>query len=129
MEAAGADDAVSTTEPPAQKVVAPPGVIVTTGLGFTVTDRAADPVQPLAVVMVTIYVPAVEGVMAAVVAPVLHIYDTAAGLPLAVSTTEPPAQKVVGPPGVIVVVGLALTVTATAVPDPVQPAPVLTVTL
>lgn len=51
--AAGADDAVNTTEPPAQKVVAPLGVIVTTGFVFTVTDRAAEPVQPEALVTVT----------------------------------------------------------------------------
>ena len=38
-----ADDELSITEPPAQKVVAPPGVMVgVDGIGFTVTTVAAD---------------------------------------------------------------------------------------
>ena len=38
-----ADDELSNTEPPAQKVVGPPGVIVgVAGIGLTVTTVAAD---------------------------------------------------------------------------------------
>jgi hypothetical protein len=64
-------EAVSVTLPPAQNVVGPEGVMVAVGSGLTVTvcDAGAD-VQPLASVVVTVYVPAVDTVMAAVVAPV-----------------------------------------------------------
>ena len=39
--------AVSVTEPPAQKVVAPLGVIVAVGKGFTVTTVIADVAEQL----------------------------------------------------------------------------------
>lgn len=69
-------------------------------------------------------------VIAATVAPLLQIKVTAAGVLLAVNTTLPPAQKVVGPDGVMVVTGLALTVTVTPLTaEPVHPAAVVTVTL
>lgn len=45
--------AVSTTDPPWQNVVGPPGVTVAIGLGFTVTLIEADPVHPLALVTIT----------------------------------------------------------------------------
>src|SRR5205085_2757446 len=93
-------DAVSVTLPPAQNVVAPLGVIVAVGSGLTVTecDAGAD-VQPFPSVVVTVYVPEVETVIAAIVAPVDQRYDTP---PEAVSVTLPPAQNVVAPLGVIV---------------------------
>lgn len=69
-----------------------------------------------------------ETVIAAVVAPVVHKYVEAAGTELAVNTTFPPAQKVVGPPGVIVTTGAGFTVTE-RVPVPVQAAAEVTVTL
>jgi hypothetical protein len=48
-------DAVSVTLPPAQKVVAPLGVIVAVGSGFTVTVREAGvEVQPFASVVATV---------------------------------------------------------------------------
>jgi hypothetical protein len=51
--------------------------------------------------------------MEAVVAPFDHKYEVPA---LEVSVTDPPAQKVVGPPGVIVgVAGKAFTVTTVGV--------------
>jgi hypothetical protein len=64
-------DAVSVTLPPAQKVGGPDGVIVAVGSGLTVTvcDAGAE-VQPFVSVVVTVYVPLVETLMAAVVAPV-----------------------------------------------------------
>lgn len=88
------------------------------GIGFTVTvvpEDGAD-VQP-ATVTVTVYVPAVETVIDWVVSPVDQ------RLPVAddeVNVTLPPAQKVVGPPGVIVGVGGAgftvpLTATSTVI--------------
>ncbi len=43
--------------------------------------------------------------------------------------TEPPSQKVVGPDGVIVAVGNALTVTAVADEVALQPSALVTVTL
>jgi hypothetical protein len=99
-----AEDEVKVTLPPAQNVVGPPAVMVGVGgVGFTVTVVPADvaALQP-AMVTVTVYVPAVETVMACVVAPVDQ------RLPVAdedVKVTLPPAQNVVGPPAVIVGVG------------------------
>jgi hypothetical protein len=102
-------EAVSVTLPPAQNVVGPDGVIVAVGSGLTVTvcDAGAE-VQEFASVVVTVYVPLVLTVIAAVVAPVDQRYDVP---PEAVSVTLPPAQKVVGPDGVMVAVGSGLTVT------------------
>jgi hypothetical protein len=63
--------AVSVTLPPAQNVVGPEGVMVAVGSGSTVTVcDAGAAVQEFASVVVTVYVPEVETVMAAVVAPV-----------------------------------------------------------
>jgi hypothetical protein len=97
------------TLPPAQNVVGPLGVMVAVGSGLTVTvwEAGAD-VQLFASVVVTVYVPLVLTVMAAVVAPVDQRYDVP---PEAVSVTLPPAQNVVGPDGVMVAVGSGLTVT------------------
>jgi len=107
------------TLPPAQNVVGPLGVIVAVGSGFTVTvcDAGVD-VQPFASVVVTVYVPEELTVIAAVVAPVDQRYDTP---PDAVSVTLPPAQKVVGPLGVIVAVGSGFTVTVCDAGVDVQP--------
>jgi hypothetical protein len=107
MKPAGA---LSVTEPPSQNVVGPDGVIVgVAGAGVTVTAVAAEVVlQPVAFVTVTLYEPAVLTLIDCVVAPVDQRYDDAA---FAVSVTEPPSQKVVGPDGVIVAVGNELTVT------------------
>ena len=61
-----------------------------------------------------------------VVAPVDQRYDE----PLeAVSVTLPPAQNVVGPPVVIVAIGLAFTVTAVAALVALQPLAFVTATL
>ena len=69
------EEAVNTTEPPFQNVVGPDGVMVTTGVGLTVTTvpEAAEAVQPFTSVIVTLYVPETETVMEEVVAPVLQI--------------------------------------------------------
>jgi len=56
---------------PAQTVVLP--LIEAEGMAFTVSALLSEAVQPLAAVAVTVYVPAVETLIAAVVAPVLHI--------------------------------------------------------
>ncbi len=64
--------------------------------------------------------------MACVVAPFDQRYDAPAE---AVSVTLPPAQKVVGPPAVIVAAGLALAVTTVGVDVPLQPFASVTVTL
>jgi hypothetical protein len=61
-----------------------------------------------------------------VVAPVDQRYD----VPLdAVSVTLPPAQNVVGPPTVIVAVGIALTVTAVGDDVALQPFAFVTFTV
>jgi len=65
-------------------------------------------------------------VIACVVAPFDQRYDA----PLdAVSVTLPPAQNVVGPPGVIVALGSALTVTLVGADAAPQPFAFVTVTL
>ena len=60
------------TDPPWQKVVAPPGVITAVGPGFTVTVADSVSAHPLALVTVTVYAPPVATVTAAVVAAVDH---------------------------------------------------------
>ena len=57
-------------EAPEQIVVVP--AIEAVGFAFTVTVAVAVPVQPLALVAVTVLVPAVETLIAAVVAAVDH---------------------------------------------------------
>ena len=106
-----AEDEVSVTLPPVQKLNGPPAEIVgVAGKAVTVTVVPADvaEVQP-PLVTATVYVPDVETVIDCVVAPVDHKF------PLAddeVKTTLPPAQKVVGPPAEMVgVAGKAVTVT------------------
>ena len=120
-------EAVSVTPPPAQNVVGPLGMIVAVGNGLTVTVwLAGAEVQPFPSVVVTVYVPFVLTVIAAVVAPVDQRYDTP---PEAVSVTLPPAQKVVGPLGVIVAVGNGFTVTVCDAGADVQPFPSVVVTV
>jgi hypothetical protein len=122
-----AEDAVSVTEPPAQKVVGPPAVIVGVGSGLTVTEVADDVAeQPFASVTVTLYEPDALTAIDCVVAPVLHKYDEAED---AVSVTEPPTQNVVGPPAVIDGVGSGLTTTAVAEDVALQPFASVTVKL
>ena len=63
--------AVSVTEPPAQNVVGPPAVITgVDGRALTVIVVVAVALQPLAFVIVTLYVPAVVTSIHCVVAPV-----------------------------------------------------------
>src|ERR1041385_5291863 len=90
-----------------------------TGSGLTVTDVAAlCALQPFGSVTVTEYEPGSVTAMACVVAPVDQRYDA----PLdAVSVTEPPAQNVVAPLGVIVGVDGVLTVTAVSAEVALQP--------
>ena len=64
--------------------------------------------------------------MACVVAPFDQRYEEPFD---AVKVTLPPAQNVVGPPAVIVAVGLALTVTAVGEDAALQPFAFVTVTL
>jgi hypothetical protein len=70
--------------------------------------------------------PAVVTLIDCVVAPVDQRYEEPA---LALSVTEPPAQNAVGPDGVIVAVGNALTVTVVAVLVLLQPFAFVTVTV
>jgi hypothetical protein len=110
---------VNTTELPEQKVVGPLAVIVgTDGIGLTVTvvGEAAGVVHPNPLVTVKEYDPEVVTVIDWVVSLVDQRFPV---VEEEVSTTEPPAQKVVGPPAVIVgTEGFGLTVTAVAVELP-----------
>src|SRR6185436_18527608 len=120
-------DAVSVTLLPAQNVVGPPAVIVALGSAFTVTVVGAEvALQPLASVTVTLYEPLALTLMDCVVAPFDQRYELALE---AVSVTLPPAQKVVGPPAVIVAVGSAFTVTVVGAEVALQPLASVTVTL
>ena len=99
---------VSTTEPPAQKVVEPPAVTVgVVGTEFTVTTVGAELAAQFPLETVTEYDPLCETVMDCVVAPLDQVFPVALD---DVSTTEPPVQKVVDPPAVTVgVAGTELT--------------------
>ena len=110
----GADE-VKVTEPPAQNVVGPLGVMVgVAGNAFTVTTIAllANDIHPLASPTWQVYVPEDVTLIFCVVSPPGdHKYDVEVG---AESITEPPAQKVIGPPAVMVgVEGNGFTVTVT----------------
>jgi len=126
-------------------IVSPPHIagdipvmpMVTVGFGFTLTVTVCVPVHPLDVVPVTVYV-IVDVALLVTVAPVvalkpvdgLHEYVPPAPAPLAVSDTEPPVQYVVGPPGVIVIVGSGFTVTVTfaeSLQPPLEPTTVYVV--
>ena len=104
---------VSTTFPPAQKVVAPLAVMVgTDGTGFTVTvvEALAPDVHPSAITS-TLNVPEADTVMDCVVAPFDQRFPVAEE---EVSVTFPPLQKVVEPLAVIVgMAGSGFTVTLT----------------
>jgi hypothetical protein len=65
-------EAVSTTDPPWQKDVGPPAVMMADGNGFTVTAALSVSVQPPELVTVTVYVPPEVMFIAAVVAAVDH---------------------------------------------------------
>jgi MFS-type transporter involved in bile tolerance (Atg22 family) len=79
------------------------------GNGFTVTTELSVSAQPLELVTVTVYVPLVVTDIAEVVAEVDHKYSVP---PEAVKTTDPPWQKVVGPPAVKTAVGSGMAFTA-----------------
>ncbi len=119
-------DAVSVTLPPEQNVVGPSAVMLAVGFAFAVTTVGDDAaLHPLAFVTVTLKLPLALTVMACVVAPVDQRYDA----PLdAVNVTLPPAQKVVGPPGVMVAVGFAFAMTAVGDDVALQPFAFVTVT-
>jgi len=88
------------------------------GIALTVTAVAALAAleQPSALVIINAYDPVVVAVKVWLVAPLIKEPSLYHWLPVAedeVSTTLPPAQKVVGPPAPIVGIdGIALTVTA-----------------
>lgn len=120
---------MSVTELPEQKVVGPPALIVgVVGFVFTVTTVAAEVAeQPDPFVTVTVNDPEVLTVIDCEVAPLDQRF------PLAdeeVRVTEPPVQKVVGPPAEIVGVGgFAFTVTTVAADVAEHPEPFVTVTV
>jgi hypothetical protein len=103
----------SSTLPPAQKVVGPDALMTgAEGTGFTVTTTGLDAkeVHPFAVA-VTVNVPLDVTLMVGVVELFDQAFPEAA---LELRVTDPPAQKLVGPLGVIMgVAGVAFTVTVT----------------
>ena len=105
------DETVSVAEAPKQISVAD-GVMVSTGVGFTVTVVTADPVQPLAVVPVTVYVVVLSGdtVIEGVVAPLDHTNVVPAISEEAVSVVLSPEQMVAA---FTVMTGFGFTVTVT----------------
>src|SRR5215204_533159 len=113
--------AVSITLPPTQNSVSP--VMLTSGLGCSVTVMEATSVQPNPLVTSTVNVPLSETVMDAVVAPVLHKYVPP---PVAVRTVEPPSQKSVSP--VIFASGFGCSITVIDATS-VQPNPLVTSTV
>jgi hypothetical protein len=110
---------VNTTEPPAQNVVELPAVTVgVAGKGLTVTTVAAEFALQFPFETFTEYDPLCETVMDCVVAPLDQVFPVALE---EVKTTEPPAQKVVALPAVIVgVVGKGLIVITVGVELAVQ---------
>jgi hypothetical protein len=108
-----AEDEVSVTEPPVQNVIGPLAVIVgVAGSGFTVTVVAADTDEHDPLETVTVYEPLAETVIDCVVAPFDQVFPVADE---EVNVTEPPAQKVVGPPAIMVgTAGSGFTVTVVA---------------
>ena len=80
------------------------------GRGCTVTVCEVELVQPLALAVVTVYIPLAFTVIDSVVAPFDHRYETKPAP--ALSATLPPWQNVVGPLGVITGAGSGFTVTA-----------------
>jgi hypothetical protein len=120
-----ADDEVSVIVLPAQKD-AGPLMVGAAGAGLAATANGADvAAQPLALVTVTVYEPAVETVIDCVVAPVDQ------RLPVAdeeVSVMVAPGQKPEGPL-IVGVAGAGLVVTARAVEVAEQPLALVTVTL
>jgi hypothetical protein len=102
--------AVRSTEDPSQNAVAPSALMVAIGKGLTVTACTVDVfLQPLPSVMVTDLFAVLFTVMVLDVSPLSQSQELPA---LAVSVTDPPAQKVVALPAVIVAAGKGLTVTA-----------------
>ena len=111
---------------PAQTATEPAGLMVGVGSGRTVTAVGAlVELQPFESVTVTVKLFVALTVIARVVAPFDQEYDAPL---LAVSVTEPPAQNVVGPLGVMVALSGVLTVTAVSGEVDVQPFESVTVT-
>ena len=95
-----------------------PEIEATTGNGLTVIAVTDDVTEhPAALVTVTKYEPLAATVIDCVGAPLDHKYDEPA---FAVNTTEPPAQKVVGPATLMDAEAPAFTIIA-AVADDVHP--------
>jgi hypothetical protein len=119
-----AEDDVSVMVVPGQKLAGPLMVGVA-GAGLAVTAKAAEVAeQPLALVTVTVYEPAVETVIDCVVAPVDQRFPVAED---DVRVMVVPGQKLAGPLMVGVAgAGLAVTTNATEVAE--QPLASVTVT-
>jgi len=105
---------VRVTLPPEQNVVGPDVEMDAVTGAVSVTTVAADvPEHPAAFVPVTVKVPDAETVMVGDVEPFDQRYD-ASPAGRAVSVTEPPSQKVVGPLAEMDMTGAVLTVTTVA---------------
>lgn len=119
--------AVRLTDPPEQKPVGPPAVILFDGAVFTLINTLDDEAeQPFASVTVTVLLVVVFTVINCDVSPVFQTQLLPA---LAVKFTDPPAQKVVGPFAEILTVGSGLTSTGTNAETAEHPLALNTVTL
>ena len=105
-------EAVSKTFNPWQKVVTPPAVMLAIGIGFTKTFVVADMLRQEPFVTATENEPDVETVIDWVVAPLFHKYEVPV---LAVNTTLPPWQNVIGPAAVIAACVICVIVSVTGV--------------
>ena len=118
-------EAVKTTEPPGQNVVAPLAVIVAVMELATVTLVGEEVVEQLPLLTVTLYCPELFTIINCVVAPFDHKYDAPAE---EVNVTDPPWQKVVAPLAVIEAVAELTRVTVVA-GEVAEQLPLFTVTL
>ena len=124
--------AVKTTDPPAQNVVGPPGVIVAVADGLTVTEAVVEAVHPAA--FVTLYVIVAEPAATPVTTPVVLTVAIAVLLDDHVPPVVELANVVVDPahtfddPVIAATIGNGLTVTTVACEVKEQPDAFVTVT-
>ena len=126
--------ATNCTAPPEHVVAGDAYRLSIVGLGLTVTVMVAVFEQPVTgtpsfavtvYTVVTLGLAVIEGVVAPPGLQLKLTYEGSVGKALASSTTFPPSQKVVRPPGVIAKVGGAVTVTFTCLRGLSQPVTVL----
>ena len=126
-------DEVSTTDPPWQNVVGPPGVIVATGKGFIITSVDTDgAVHPFSSVTITEYVPD-AAIVTLLIDGFWRLDENPAG-PVQLYIVPPPENRLRVDPAhcgellPIITVGKGLTVTVVGTDDAEHPLASVTVT-